>query len=79
MLAIAYKKGGKMNSIYPNLVKMMSDTGMSIEDLSEELKIGEYLILAKLSGLTDWSLEEVFCVCKSLNCEDIRFLFTQEK
>lgn len=56
----------KKNKTYPQLRARLAAMGYSMTDLGLEAKIGANGVSRRISGQMDWSLSEVYRVCRVL-------------
>lgn len=65
-----------MQSIYPNLDKMMIDHGMSYSELGSRIGLGNLAMYRRLKGITNWRLPEILAICDYFNEPNAVELFT---
>lgn len=52
-----------MRTVYPNLEKKMTESGVSPADLADHIKIPKLSCTLKLLGLLPWNFTEVVLIC----------------
>lgn len=67
-----------MNSIYPNLCKMLKERNITISNLAELLGESKCGVELKLCGELPWLLSDAVRICCILNTSDVNFLFCTE-
>ena len=56
----------KKNANYPQLRARMALLGYTSEELSREAGLSSQSLCCRLSGCTDWRLDEIYRVCRVL-------------
>lgn len=64
-----------MDSLFPNLKKVMKTSGVSIEDLADAIDIDKETVLSKMRRESEWTLSEAIAICRYLHYPDLRNLF----
>ena len=65
-----------LQSIYPNLDKLMADHDIDYTQLAKELGLGNLAMYRRLKGTVNWSLPEVLAVCRYFNNPNATEIFT---
>ena len=67
-----------MHFVYPNLVQVMKDRGLSYTDLADILGISKYAAYRRLRGFAGWKLHETIHLCNYFDVSDIAWLFQRD-
>ena len=65
-----------MQSIYPNLDKLMIDHNIDYTQLAKEVGLGNLAMYRRLKGIVNFSLPEALAVCRYFNNSNATEIFT---
>lgn len=66
-----------MEAIYYNLAEKLAEQNIGIAELADIAGISPFDVTRRLTGETDWKLDEVVKICHFFDCYNVDLLFVR--